>query len=86
MRYELASSLDFIKALARKIAMREDFGAVLAKGVLKAAESLGPDAEDLAPDLIYREGTGAAYCPRMYLTNALIVAVGAYDSFEDGVW
>jgi len=74
-------SLDFIKALARKITMREDFGAVLAKGVLKAAESLGPDAEDLVPDLICRDGTGVAYCPRMYLTNALIFALEPRQSF-----
>jgi len=66
---------EFIETLTRKIAFREDFGEMLARGALKAAESLGGRARELLTDVI---ATGASekkdYDPRLFVTTALLYA------------
>ena len=68
-------SLEFIEELVRKVALREGFGDLLAQGTLKAAQTLGPNAEKLLGDYVFRDDTNVGYCPRMYITNALIFAL-----------
>jgi len=68
-------SLEFIEELVRKVSLREGFGDVLAQGLLQAAETLSHSAVELLGDSIFRDGTGVGYCPRMYLTNALLYAL-----------
>ncbi|NQT72957.1 MAG: hypothetical protein HQ553_09335 [Chloroflexi bacterium] len=58
-------STEFIETLVRMISVREGFGDVLALGLEKAAEKIGPEAVALIEH-------ADAYEPRMYITNALI--------------
>ena len=58
-------SVEFIEAIVRMISVREGFGDVLALGLEKAAEKIGPEAVALIEH-------ADAYEPRMYITNALI--------------
>lgn len=74
-------SLEFIEELVRKVSLREGFGDLMAEGTLKAAQTLGTSAEELLSDHVFHDGTGVAYCPRMYITNALIFALEARQSF-----
>jgi aldehyde:ferredoxin oxidoreductase len=74
-------SLEFIEGLVRKIALREGFGDILAQGTLKAAQTLGSDFEKLLGDYVFHDGTGIVYCPRMYVTNALIFALEPRQDF-----
>lgn len=74
-------SLEFIEELVRKVALREGFGDMLAQGTLKAAQTLGSDAEKLCGDYVFRDGTGSGYCPRMYIANALIFALEPRQNF-----
>jgi aldehyde:ferredoxin oxidoreductase len=74
-------SLEFIEELVRKIALRQDFGDMLARGTLKAAQALGSGAEKALSDYLFRDGTSTAYGPRMYITNALIFALEPRQSF-----
>ncbi|HEX7475603.1 MAG TPA: aldehyde ferredoxin oxidoreductase N-terminal domain-containing protein [Dehalococcoidales bacterium] len=68
-------SLEFIESLVPKIAFREGFGDILARGTLKAAESLGAQAEALAARRIAtRTGEGGDYDPRLILSTALLYA------------
>lgn len=74
-------SLEFIEELVQKITLREGLGNILALGTLKAAEALGPDMEKLVPDYVFRDSSYTPYCPRMYFTNALIIALEPRQSF-----
>lgn len=74
-------SLEFIEELTQKIAFREGFGDVLAQGTLQAAQALGSSAEKLLGDYVLGDGTGIGYCPRMYVTNALIYALEPRQAF-----
>jgi aldehyde:ferredoxin oxidoreductase len=66
-------SADFIKDLTKKIALREGFGDLLAKGLIKAAHELGPNAKEKLNGLILTRGNeGNDYDPRLVLTNALL--------------
>ena len=67
-------SLEFIEALARKIAFREDIGDILAQGTTRAAAIIGQGAPDLIADQISIGDHGPAYCPRMYITTGLFYA------------
>ena len=40
-------SADFIEAVVQKVSFREGFGDFLAQGMIKAAESLGTEAQEL---------------------------------------
>ena len=69
-------SAEFIETLTRKVAFREGFGDLLAQGINKAAEALGPAAREqvgLAGHLA--EPGYHPYGPRLYNTNALLYAM-----------
>ena len=68
-------SLEFIETLLQQITFQEGFGAILAEGPLRAAQTLGPGAEDLLGDHIARDGSEAYYLPRIYIANALLFAL-----------
>jgi aldehyde:ferredoxin oxidoreductase len=68
-------SAEFIEALTRKIAYREGFGELLARGTRKAAEQLGKRAQELVNlSVITRANETRDYDPRLILTNALLYA------------
>jgi len=68
-------SVEFIEALTHKIAYREGFGDVLAKGIFSAAATLGKKAEEMAyTSVITRAGETRDYDPRLIPTNALLYA------------
>ncbi len=67
-------SLEFIEALARKIAFREGIGDVLALGTTQAAEKIGRGASEWIADQISIADHGPAYCPRLYITTGLFYA------------
>jgi len=69
-------SAEFIETLTRKIALREGFGDLLARGIHQAAETVGPAAREqvgLAGHLA--EPGYHPYGPRLYNTNALLYAM-----------
>jgi len=70
-----AGSAEFIETLTRKIAFREGFGDVLARGTLKAADSLGEKTKELTSKYI---ATGANetkdYDPRLISTTGIFYA------------
>ena len=68
-------SLEFIETLVRKISFREDFGDVLADGLVKAAEWVGQGAEDLLPNFLFKGDQTEMYGPRLYNTHALLYAM-----------
>ena len=68
-------SAEFIELLTRKIAHREGFGDLLARGIRKAAEKLGQKALELVNlSVITRANETRDYDPRLILTNALLYA------------
>jgi aldehyde:ferredoxin oxidoreductase len=69
-------SLEFIETLVRSIAHREGFGDVMARGVHKAAEAVGPKAQECITDYVSRTGyTLTVGGPRAYLTTGLFWAM-----------
>ncbi len=68
-------SMEFIETLVRKISLREGFGAVLAKGVHKAAESLGQAAQDQITDFVTKSDQIPFYGARLYITTGLFYAM-----------
>ena len=67
-------SLEFIETLARKIALRDGFGDILAQGVLKAADWVGPEGrKQLAPHMS-KAGQPNVSDPRLYINTALLYA------------
>jgi aldehyde:ferredoxin oxidoreductase len=68
-------SAEFIEKLTRKIALREGFGDVLARGTRQAAETVGKRAQELLPySILTRANETRDYDPRLILTNALLYA------------
>jgi aldehyde:ferredoxin oxidoreductase len=67
-------SLEFIEALAKKIAFREGIGDILAQGTTRAAEIIRQGAPELMADQISIADHGPAYCPRMYITTGIFYA------------
>jgi len=68
-------SAEFIEALTAKIAQREGFGDVLAKGTLKAAEEVGKGAREMACEsVLTRASESRDYDPRLVPTNTLLYA------------
>jgi len=59
-------SIEFIETLVRKIALREGFGDVLARGVEAAAESVGPAAVQKLTPFLARAGLPNAIDARLY--------------------
>ncbi len=70
-----AGSSEFIEALTRKIAFREGFGDILARGILEAAQYIGKEAEGILGNFIAtRVGETKDYDPRLIPTTALLYA------------
>ena len=68
-------SPEFIEALTRKIALEEGFGATLAKGIISAAASVGPGAQDILHMFIATRGSEKKdYDPRLLITTAIFYA------------
>jgi aldehyde:ferredoxin oxidoreductase len=68
-------SLEFIVTLAKKIALREGFGDVLARGTRAAAATLGSEAEGLIKDYMTSSGDNEIYGARLYITTGIFYAV-----------
>jgi aldehyde:ferredoxin oxidoreductase len=70
-----AGSAEFIEALTKKIAFREGFGDILARGTLYAAATLGKKAQELTAGFIATPTSETRdYDPRLILTTALMLA------------
>jgi aldehyde:ferredoxin oxidoreductase len=68
-------SAEFIETLTRMIALREGFGDVLARGMIKAAPEIGKRAQELlTTQVLTRAGESRDYDPRLVLTNTLLYA------------
>ncbi len=68
-------SLEFIEELVRKISLREGFGDVLAGGVERAAEQVGPQAKSLLAPLMCKAGWTNVVEGRLYPNTALMAAM-----------
>jgi len=68
-------SLEFIETLVRKISLRDGFGDILAQGVLKAADWVGPGAGEQITGYISKAGQPNISDPRLYITTALLYAM-----------
>jgi aldehyde:ferredoxin oxidoreductase len=68
-------SMEFIETLVRKMSLREGFGDVLADGVVRAAEKVGKQSDQLITDYISKDEMGVAYDPRYYITTGLLYAM-----------
>ena len=68
-------SLEFIEELVRKISLREGFGDVLAGGVERAAEQIGPQARSLLMPLMCKAGWTNVVEGRLYPNTALMAAL-----------
>lgn len=64
----------FFEDLANQIARREGFGDILAEGLLRAGETLGPEARALFSNEVSGVGSGATYSGREYPMNSLLYA------------
>jgi aldehyde:ferredoxin oxidoreductase len=70
-----AGTVEFIEALIRMIAYKEGFGKNLANGTLATAESLGPEALEIAYRyIVARTNENRGYDPRLITTTALMYA------------
>jgi aldehyde:ferredoxin oxidoreductase len=70
-----AGSIEFIDELTRKIALREGFGDILARGTLAAAETIGGKAKELTKRYVATvTNEGKDYDPRLLITSALLLA------------
>jgi aldehyde:ferredoxin oxidoreductase len=68
-------SIEFIETLVRILSLREGFGDVLARGVLRAAEVIGKGSgELLSATSLTRAGENHDYDPRLILANLLTYA------------
>ncbi len=68
-------SAEFIEELTGKIARREGFGEVLAKGPVRAAEKIGARARELTSEVVATyAGETRDYDPRLIPANALLYA------------
>jgi aldehyde:ferredoxin oxidoreductase len=64
-------SLEFIESLVRKMSLREGFGDVLAKGLLKAADQVGQGAKEQIGGFLSKSGQPNVVDPRLYVTSEL---------------
>jgi len=70
-------SLEFIETLVRKVSLREGFGDLLAQGIDRAAEALGPEAREQIKNTAYLGHTGynVFYGPRLLITPGILYAM-----------
>ena len=71
---ETVGSRAFFEALAHMIAHRKGYGDILAEGLLRAGEKLGPDAKKHFSNEVAGVGAGASYSAREYMMNGLLYA------------
>lgn len=65
-------TVDFIETLVRKMAFREGFGDILARGIEPAARSAGGGAWELIEGDLSVAGQPGINDPRLYITSALL--------------
>ncbi|MCK5654375.1 MAG: hypothetical protein KAH98_04490, partial [Dehalococcoidia bacterium] len=68
-------SLEFMEILLKSISLREGFGDVLARGTVRAAESVGEKARELITYYVSRAGHLTLYEPRMFVAHGLMYAM-----------
>ncbi|NQT48335.1 MAG: hypothetical protein HQ578_05110 [Chloroflexi bacterium] len=68
-------TLEFIETLVRKIALRQGFGDVLARGVQEAADWVGPAAREQLTPHMSKAGLPNVSDPRLYINTALLYAM-----------
>jgi aldehyde:ferredoxin oxidoreductase len=68
-------SREFFENLANMIACRQEFGDILAEGLLRAGEKLGEEAKAYFSNEVSGVGDGATYSAREYLMNGLLYAL-----------
>jgi aldehyde:ferredoxin oxidoreductase len=69
-------STEFIEELTRIIAMKEGFGATLARGIIPAAGEVGQKATDMLHRFVSTRGSEKKdYDPRLLMTTALCYAI-----------
>jgi aldehyde:ferredoxin oxidoreductase len=68
-------SIEFIEKMIRMISLREGFGDVMAKGTIKAAESVGAKAKEQVTNYVTKAGHMTLYDPRMFPAHALFYAM-----------
>jgi aldehyde:ferredoxin oxidoreductase len=66
---------EFIETLVKKLSLREGFGDILAQGLPKAADLVGPGARDFVVNYISKAGQPSINDPRLYCTSALLYAM-----------
>jgi aldehyde:ferredoxin oxidoreductase len=70
-----AGTPEFIEAIIKKIAFREGYGELLAKGTAAIAEAIGPKAVAMLPNFIATKANDKKdYDPRMLITTGLCYA------------
>jgi len=70
-------SLEYAVTLLHKMAHREGFGDLLARGVEKAAHAIGKEATEKLSDLIHKAQQEDLYSARTYLVNGLLYTTEA---------
>jgi aldehyde:ferredoxin oxidoreductase len=75
MQIMKAGSIEFIEKMIKMIALRQGFGDVMAKGTIKAAESLGAGAREQITYYVSKAGHMTLYDPRMFLAHSLFYAM-----------
>ncbi|MFA5054582.1 MAG: aldehyde ferredoxin oxidoreductase N-terminal domain-containing protein [Dehalococcoidia bacterium] len=68
-------SIEFIDKMIKMISLREGFGDVMAKGTIKAAESLGAAATEQITYYVSKAGHMTLYDPRIFLVHSLFYAM-----------
>ncbi len=69
-----SGSLEYAEALVRSIALREGFGDLLARGVEKAADTVGKGTRDKIGDLLHKAHGVDQYGGRTYIMNGIMYA------------
>jgi aldehyde:ferredoxin oxidoreductase len=68
-------STEFIEDLTRMISLKKGFGEILSRGMIAAADAMGPKAVEMLPRFIAtRGGEKKDYDPRLLITTALCYA------------
>ncbi len=68
-------SAEFIEALTRKIAFREGFGEILARGTIATAAAIGEGAQKMLGEFVATRGSETKdYDPRLFITSGLLYA------------
>jgi aldehyde:ferredoxin oxidoreductase len=74
LEFDKLGTWEFFEKLCKMIAYRQGFGDLLAEGLLRAGEKLGPEAKELFANEVSGVGDGATYSAREYLMNGLLYA------------